>query len=415
MAYRSAVADVVGPFLHAFARPASTDFTTIVRGEGAAVWDADGNRYVDALAALWFCGVGHGRASIADAIGRQAGTLAAFHTFERFTNEPAEQLAARLTSLAPMADARVFLTSSGSESVDAAMKLARIAHARGGHPERTMIISRTNAYHGATYGGTSAQGIAANKEGFGPFLDGVIQVDHADVEDAARVFAEHGDRIAAFFAEPVIGAGGVIPPAPGYLEGIRRLCDDAGAYLVLDEVICGFGRLGAWWGATHYGVRPDMVTFAKGVTSGYVPLGGVLVAPSVREPLEADESFILRSGHTYSGHPTACAAALEVIDILEREELLARATHVGGRLAAGLRALQADGLLADVRGDGAVWAAIVDGDDAAAVRDRMMAKGVIARYLGTSIVAFCPPLVIEDADVDRCVEALHDAVHEVRR
>jgi adenosylmethionine-8-amino-7-oxononanoate aminotransferase len=406
---------VVGPFLHPFARPASDDFTTIVRGEGAAVWDADGNRYVDALAALWFCGIGHGRASVADAIGAQARTLAAFHTFERFTNEPVEALTATLAELAPMPDARVFLTSSGSEAVDSAMKLARIAHVCAGHPERTIIVSRNHGYHGVTFGGTAAQGLPLNKQGFGPLVGDVVQVDHDDIEDAARYFAEHGDRIAAVIAEPVIGAGGVLPPAPGYLEGLRRLCDDHGAFLIADEVICGFGRLGSWWGADRFGFRPDLVTFAKGVTSGYQPLGGVLVGAAVRAPLEADATFLLRHGHTYSGHPTACAAAVEVIDILRREELLARAPRIGERLGTGLQALVDDGLLDEARGEGAIWAAVVPGERAAAVRDGMMARGVIARFLGTSVVAFCPPLVIDDADLDRCVEALHDALVETPR
>jgi adenosylmethionine-8-amino-7-oxononanoate aminotransferase len=399
-------------FLHPFAKPAAdaSAFTTIVRGEGAAVFDADGKRYVDALASLWFCGVGHGRAEVADAIGAQARQLAAFHTFERYTNEPADRLAAELVAIAPMPDARVFFTSSGSEAVDSAMKLARLAQARAGHPERTIIVSRTNGYHGTAYGGTSAQGIAPNKEGYGELLADVVQVDHADIEDAARLFAEHGDRIAAVIAEPVIGAGGVLPPAPGYLEGLRRLCDDHGALLLLDEVITGFGRLGHWWGADRYGIRPDAVTFAKGVTSGYQPLGGVLLGPAVHEPLEADADFILRHGVTYSGHATACAAGLAVVDLLRREELPARAAHIGARLQAGLRALQDDGLLLDLRGDHGIWAAVVAGDRAAAVRDHMLTSGVICRYLGTSVVALCPPLVIEDADLDRCIEAMHDAL-----
>jgi len=399
------------PFLHPFARPAAAadTYTTIVRGDGAAVWDAEGNRYVDALASLWFCGVGHGRREIADAIAHQVGTLAAFHTFERFTNEPADALATELVGLAPMQDARVFFTSSGSEAVDTAMKLARLAHVRGGHPERTIIVSRTHGYHGTAYGGTSAQGLPLNKEGWGPIVPDVVQVDHADVEDAARVFARDGDRIAAVIAEPVIGAGGVHPPTPGYLEGLRRLCDDHGALLILDEVICGFGRLGTWWGSERYGIRPDLVTFAKGVTSGYQPLGGVLVGPAVRQPLEADDTYLLRHGFTYSGHPAACAAGLEVVDILRREDLPARAVHIGTRLRAGLDSLVGDGVLAEVRGDGAVWAAVLHDETAVAVRDEMMRRGVIARHLGTSVIAFCPPLVISDHDIDLCVEVLAES------
>jgi putrescine---pyruvate transaminase len=203
----------------------------------------------------------------------------------------------------------------------------------------------------------------------------------------------------------------VLPPAPGYLEGLRRLCDEHGAYLCLDEVICGFGRLGGWWGAERYGIRPDLVTFAKGVTSGYLPLGGVLVGPAVREPLEADATFVLRHGHTYSGHPTACVAATANLRILEDEGLLGRASAIGDRLGGGLAGLASEGLLAAARGTGAIWAAVLDeATPAATVRDEMLRLGVIVRPLGTSVVAFCPPLVIGDDDLDRCVEALHDAL-----
>jgi adenosylmethionine-8-amino-7-oxononanoate aminotransferase len=215
-------------------------------------------------------------------------------------------------------------------------------------------------------------------------------------------------------AEPVIGAGGVLPPAPGYLEGLRRLCDDAGAFLVLDEVICGFGRLGSWWGADRYGIRPDLVTFAKGVTSGYLPLGGVLVGPAVREPLEADAGFVLRHGHTSSGHPSACAAALANISILRDEQLGPRADRIGARLGAGLSALVADGVLVEARGAAGLWAAVLDEGAAGAVRQGLLDRGVIARPIGGEVIAFCPPLVIEDADLDRCVTALAESVADVR-
>ena len=399
-------------FLHPFARPAADDFTTIVRGEGARVWDDRGNTYVDALASLWYCGVGHGRAEIAEAVAAQLCTLAAFHTFDRFTNEPAERLCARLAELAPMPDARVFLTTSGSEAVDSAIKLARLSFAVGGEPERTLIVSRVGAYHGVTYGGLSAGGLPLNQAGFGPLLGGVLLVPAHDLDALAAVLREHEGRVAAVLAEPVIGAGGVHPAEPGELVGIRTLCDEAGALFVADEVICGFGRLGHWFGVQRHGVVPDLVTFAKGVTSGYQPLGGVLVGRRVAEPLEADPELVLRHGHTYSGHPASCVAAEAVLGILEGEGLLDRADVIGARLSAGLRSI--DGL-AEVRGEGAVWAAgLPEGLDAALVRDRMMDRGVIARHLGPSTVAFCPPLVISDGDVDRCVEALADAVRRCR-
>jgi adenosylmethionine-8-amino-7-oxononanoate aminotransferase len=396
----------IGPFLHPFARPAATDFVKIVGGEGAYVWDDQGQRYVDALAGLWYCNLGHGRAEIADAVADVLRTLGPFHTFERFTNEPAEVLTATLASLAPMPDARVFLTCSGSEAVDSAIKLAHMAHTLRGDPERTVVVSRTNAYHGVTYGGLSVQGIAPNQAGFGPLLPDVVVVDHDDLDAAAAVFADQGDRIAAVIAEPVIGAGGVHPPAPGYLRGLRELCDRSGAFLVLDEVICGFGRLGRWWGAERYEVVPDLVTFAKAVTSGYQPLGGVLVGRAVREPLEADPTFVLRHGHTYSGHPAACAAGNVAIELTRQEGLLDRAVKIGDQLAMGLGQLVSDGLLAQARGAGAVWAAVLHDDRAVEVRDRMMTMGVLARPLGPSVIAFCPPLVAPEGAIEQCIDAL---------
>ncbi len=404
------------PFLHPYAKPAAEAdaFVTIVRGEGALVWDDQGNRYVDALASLWYCNVGHGRVEIVDAVTAQLHTLENFHTFDRFTNEPTEQLAATLVDLAPMEGTRVFFTCSGSESVDSAIKLARIAMFLRGEPERRVIVSRTNAYHGVTYGGLSAQGLPLNQQGFGPLLPDVVIVPHDDLAAVEALFAERGDQIAAVLAEPVIGAGGVYPPAAGYLEGLRRLCDTHRALLVFDEVISGFGRLGTWWGAQHYGVRPDMVTFAKAVTSGYQPLGGVLVGPAVREPLESDPAFVLRHGHTYSGHPAAAAAALANLDIIRSEGLVERAKHVGQRLAAGLQRLVEDGTIAGARGDGAVWAGLLpNGVSATEVREALMRRGVIARPLGDTAIAFCPPLVIEDADLDTVVDSFADAVTQL--
>jgi adenosylmethionine-8-amino-7-oxononanoate aminotransferase len=399
----------VPAFLHPFARPAAERFITIVSGEGAIVVDDQGRRYVDAMASLWYCNVGHGRAEIAEAVADQLRRLDNFHTFELFTNEPTERLTTELAALSPMPDARVFLTCSGSEAVDAAIKLARVAHWCAGDRDRQLVVSRRPSYHGVTYGGATATGLPANQEGFGPLVGGVVQVDKDDLEAVEALFAERGPEVAAVIAEPVVGAGGVYPPVPGYLEGLRRLCDEHGAFLILDEVICGFGRLGRWWGAQRYGVVPDLVTFAKAVTSGYQPLGGVLVGGRVRAPLEADESFLLRHGHTYSGHPAAAAAGLVALEITRREGLLDRAMKVGERLAAGLNSLRDDGKVAEVRGDGAVWAVGLRPDQSApALRDGMLERGVIPRPIGTNTLAFCPPLVIEDADIDRCVTALEE-------
>ena len=195
---------------------------------------------------------------------------------------------------------------------------------------------------------------------------------------------------------------------PGYLEGLRRLCDQHGAYLIMDEVICGFGRLGHWFGSERYGVRPDLITFAKGVTSGYVPLGGVVVGAAVRGPLEADAAFMLRHGHTYSGHATACAAGLAALDITEGEGLLERSdTSATAWPTACARLAGDDGLVAEVRGDVAVWAVgLHEGHDPVAVRDPMLELGVITRAIGTDTLTFCPPLVITDDEIDRIVDGL---------
>lgn len=402
-----------GPLLHPFARPAApaSGFTTMVRGEGALVFDRAGRRYVDAMASLWHCNVGHARREVVEAVTRQMGELETHHCFERFSNPRAEELAERLVALAPVPGSRVFLTSGGSEAVDTAIKLSRLAHAQRGEPDRTVVVSRVPSYHGVNVGGTALTGLPLNRAGFGPGLADVVQVDKDDLDAVRAVLERHAGRVAAVFAEPVIGAGGVWPPVPGYLEGLRALCDEHGAHLVLDEVITGFGRLGAWFGGQHYGVQADLTTFAKGVTSGYVPLGGVLLAPSVHEPLAADPSFVLRHGYTYSGHATACAAALACLDLTEREGLLDRATAVGEHLGAGLRTLHDDGLVADVRGAGAVWAVGVPaGTDPVAVRDRVLEAGVVVRPIAPATLAMCPPLVVTDEQLDEVVGALRTAL-----
>jgi putrescine---pyruvate transaminase len=401
----------VPPFLHPFAKPTRASFTVIARGEGALVWDSDGNEYVDAMASLWYCAAGHGRSEIADAVADQLRTVAAYSCFDPFSNGPADALAARLAALTPIPDARVFLCGSGSEAVDTAMKLARLAQRMAGHPERSLIVSRDRGYHGTNLGGTSAQGIALNRDGWGPLVPEVVQVPSDDTEALAALMAERGGQVAAVITEPVQGAGGVFPPAEGYLAELRRLCDRHGAFLIFDEVITGFGRLGTWFAADHYGVVPDLTTFAKAVTSGYQPLGGVFVGAAVRGPLESDPAFILRHGYTYSGHPAACAGALANLEILEREGLVERAVPVGARLGAGLQALAADGTIDHARGEGAVWAAGLRPDqDAVAIRDRMLAGGVITRAIGADTLTFCPPLVITDAQVDRVVDVLAAAV-----
>lgn len=397
-------------FLRPFSKPAGHDVVRIVRGRGALVFDDQGNEFIDAMGALWFCNVGYGREEINEAVAEQMRDISNFHCFDPMTNPTAERLAQRIRDISPVDDARVFFTSSGSEAVDSAIKLARISHVQAGHPERTIIISRARGYHGVTYGALTAQGLPLNQAGFGPLLPDFINVPADDVEAIANVMAEHGERVAAVISEPVQGAGGVWPPVDNYFPSLRKLCDQNGAFMILDEVICGFGRLGEWFGAEHYGVRPDLITFAKGVTSGYIPLGGVIVGDKVRAGLEADPNFLLRHGNTYAGHPVACAAGLANLDIIESEGLIARGAELGRRLGDGLKSLEADGLLAQVRGTGFVWAAgLHEGVDSIAVRNRMFELGVMPRAL-PSTLTFCPPYVMTDDQVDRIVDSLATAI-----
>ena len=397
-------------FLHPFAKPTREEFIRIVRGDGALLYTADGKELVDGMASLWYCAIGHGRQEMADAISQQVSTLEAYSCFDPFTTDPAEQLAEKLREIGPIPGARVFFTGSGSESIDTAMKLARIAHVQAGEGHRKLIISRVRGYHGTAYGGTSAQGIAPNRENFGPFVDDVVQVPADDIEALASLMTQRGHEVAAVIAEPVQGAGGIYPAPDGYLQGLRKLCDQHGAYLVFDEVITGFGRLGTWFAAHHYGVTPDLVTFAKGVTSGYQPLGGVFVGPRPSAALESNPDFFLRHGFTYSGHTTACAAALKNLEIIEREGLVARATVMGERLASGLQALADDGIIDHVRGLGGMWAAGLRPDqNAMAIRDVMYDHGVVCRALNADSLLFCPPLVTTDGQIDRIVDAVDAA------
>jgi adenosylmethionine-8-amino-7-oxononanoate aminotransferase len=397
-------------FLHSFAKPSSDAFISIVKGDMARLWDDKGNEYIDGIGSLWYCQIGHGRSEMAEAIAAQVGTLETYSTFDPFTNPLAEETASRIAALSPITDARVFLCGSGSEAIDSAMKIARTAQIQAGHPERSVIITRMRGYHGTNYGGTSAQGLPLNKVGYGQLLEGVIQVDADDIEAMSVAIEQNKGNVAAIIAEPVQGAGGVWPSTSEYLSSLRRLCDDNSAYLIFDEVITGFGRLGEWFGATYYGTTPDMITFAKGVTSGYQPLGGVITGAAINSALAADPSYFFRHGYTYSGHATVCAAALKNLEIIERENLISRATDIGVRIESGLKALSEDNTLTGYRGVGAIWAGkLPESLDATIVRDTMISQGVIARAI-PGVIAFCPPLVITDQQIDVMLDTLASVV-----
>lgn len=283
----------------------------ITRAEGIWLYDDADNRYLDASASLWYCNVGHGRTEISDAVARQMNQLETWSIFGDAANPPALELADLLADRAPMDDTKVFFTTGGSDAVDTAAKLARLYWQVIGKPERLHMISRTGAYHGTMAFGTSLGGIEANRVGYGPLVPSTSQVQW-DSPEALRAEIElvGAERVAAFFVEPVIGAGGVFPPPAGYVETVAQICRDTRILLVVDSVITGFGRLGDWLGCERFAVRPDLVTFGKGVTSGYLPLGGVLVSGQVAEPFWSEPGRVtVRHGQTFSGHAAVCAGS----------------------------------------------------------------------------------------------------------
>ncbi len=370
----------------------------IERGEDVWVWDTDGRRYLDATASLWYANVGHGRPEIAAAVQAQMAKLEAYSAFGDFASPPAIELAATLSDLAPM-PSRVFLVAGGGDAVDTAAKLARRYWFECGEPDRTVLISRTAGYHGTHGFGTALAGIPANRVGFGPQVE-TIQVPHDSVEAFEETVVETGpERIAAIFVEPVIGAGGLYPPLPGYIEGIAAVCERTGVLLVVDSVICGFGRLGTWYGIERFGVEPSMIVFAKGVTSGYLPLGGVVVSDRVAEPFWREPGGpVLRHGPTYAGHATCCAAALANIALLG-DGLLERGRELEGSLFESLTALAGHPAVGDVRGGVGLLAAVeLSGavleeqpDALTKVVREARADGVLVRPLARG-VAVSPPL-----------------------
>jgi putrescine aminotransferase len=404
--------------LHPFAAPTrqAGDYLEIVRGEGCRLWDSDGRTYLDGTASLWYCAVGHGRREIADAVAAQMEQVAAYHTFASFTNGPEQRLAEILMELEPIPDARVLFTLTGSEAVDSALKLTRAGHRAAGDAGRTVFLSRHYAYHGVMLGGTSVAGLPANRRPYGPLLGDCFQVERDSLDAMRAAVAYHGpERIAAIITEPVLGAGGVFPPPPGYLQGLRELCDESGALLIFDEVITGFGRLGSWFGAQHYGVTPDLITFAKAITSGYLPLGGVVVGPRLRGWLEADDDYLLTHGGTYAGHPTCCAAGIANLEIMRSENLPERARRAGSRLRAGLDRLADHSGVAEIRGEGLVQAIALQAPlTAGAVVAALLSRGIISRGLPyANSVAFSPPLIISDGEIDEILEAVDAALADV--
>jgi putrescine aminotransferase len=415
--------------------PGSVDERCVlVRGEGCRLWDADGTEYLDATGGLWLCQVGHGRRELAEAAAGQIERLEYFTSFWDFSNDQAISLAARLAELTPDGLTHSFLTSGGSESNESAIKIARLYHHRRGEPERDWIIARRSGYHGVGYGSGTATGIEVFHEGFGPLLPHIEHVtppypyhqelygggDPTDflLRELAETIERIGpNRVAAMIGEPVIGAGGVIVPPDDYWPRVRELLERHGILLIADEVVTGFGRTGVWFASEEMGMAPDLLSVAKGITSGYIPLGAVVMREEIAQVVGGGEGF--HHGFTYCGHPVACAVALANIEIMEREGLVDAARRTGELLAAGLAPLTELPAVGEVRGRGMIVGMELVADKTSrapidfagdAVEDVMRRDhGVIVRNVGP-VVAISPPLVMSDEEARRLVDATRDVL-----
>lgn len=395
---------------------ADSDPITVVRGKDSTVWDDQGRRYLDATAGQWYCAVGWGREEIVEAIAAQLRSLHAYTTFGPFTAAPAEELAARLATAAPVEDGRVFLVSGGSDAVDSAVKLARHYWFRTGRGSKRIVISRAGSYHGLHGTGTALAGIPANREGYAPdYADTVVVAAHSAPELQAMIDRLGADSIAAFIAEPVIGVGGIFPASMDYWSQVQQICRDNDVLFIVDEVITAFGRLGHQFASNRYDLRPDILTFAKAVTSGYAALGGVIVWTRVQEPFRQQG---WRHGYTFSGHATACVAALTNLRILDEEHFNDRVEAMQDRWAATLAPLAQHSSVFEVRAAGLLAAVELSPD---LVRHRpglvdevvaaVAGHGVLTRSM-TAVPALqlSPPLCITDPELDTITEALDHAL-----
>lgn len=387
-------------------------------GEGCYLTDAAGNRYFDASGGLWYNAVGHGRQEIAAAIGRQAGRLAACTSFDVYSADVTLAVADRIGALTPVPDPRVFLTSGGSDSVESAGKIIRRHFGLRGEPERTVVIFREGAYHGMHAYGTSMAGIPANHDGWGTLVPEVEQITAFNAEALEeRIEAVGAERVAAFFVEPVIGAGGVFPPPDGYLPAVAEVCRRHGVLLVCDEVVTGVGRMGRWTASERYGVVPDLMLLAKVLTSGYQPLGAVVVSGAVAEPFFGGAGAWLKHGYTYSGHATACAAAMANLDILEAERLVERVAQLEPALPTVLGPLAELGGIEEVRTAGLLAGVQLDlawfeerGVAPARVADEMRRHGQLTRLLACGALQFSPPFITTEEQVREFAEAVAASV-----
>ncbi|QBJ98234.1 aspartate aminotransferase family protein [Rhodococcus sp. ABRD24] len=374
----------------------------VTRGEGAYIWDDTGTRYLDATAGLWFTNVGHGRTEIADAVAAQLSKVAHFSNFGDFTSDTTVALAERLAAIAPVPGSKVFFTSGGSDSVDSAAKLARRYWTEVGRPSKKLIVGRQKAYHGMHVAGTALAGIPVNREGYGELMADARTVDWDDAKGLLELIEREGaDAIAAFFCEPIIGAGGIYLPPEGYLSEVREICREHEILFVVDEVVTGFGRIGgSWFASSRFDLQPDMITTAKGLTSGYVPMGAVFVAPNVAEPFFSGGVW-WRHGYTYGGHAGAAAAAMANLDIVERENLLGESKRLEASLHEHLAPLAEHERVAEVRSGLGAVAAVQLADPAAALPfvKTLREFGISGRAAGQGAMQFSPSFVMTDEQV----------------
>jgi adenosylmethionine-8-amino-7-oxononanoate aminotransferase len=404
---------------------------------------ADGKEFIDGLSALWNVNIGHGRKELADAAARQMETLDYASAYAGYSNEPAIRLAERIVSLAYPSSSAVYFTTGGAESNESAFKFARYHWKRLGKPGKVKIISRHYGYHGVTMAAMSATSLPNYQKMFGPLVPEFKQVvppypyrwpGNGDAGIGAAdafeelVLAEGPETVAAIIAEPVIGSGGVIVPPASYFPRLREICDRHDILLIADEVITGFGRTGRWFGMGHWGVEPDLFSFAKGVTSGYLPLGGVVISKRLHEVIlsaPADEKFMHAA--TYSGHPVCCAVGLANIDIMEKDGLIERAQVQGDRFRAGLETLSSLPVVGEVRGIGMLAAIELVEDKGskkpakglgAKVAAQAMERGLITRVRAAAdgpppsgdVLCFAPPLSTPEATLDRIVQIVGESI-----
>src|SRR5664279_3395509 len=425
---------------------ANHDVPVIVRGEGAYVYDSKGRRYLDGLAGLFVSMVGHGRTEIADAAARQAKELAYFPLWS-YAHPRAIELAERLANLAPGDLNRVFFTTGGSEAVESAWKLARQYFRAIGQPAKYKVISRDIAYHGATMGALSITGLPSIKTPFEPLVPGSVRVpntnfyrapEHGDnleafgrwaADEIERAILREGpESVAAVYLEPVQNSGGCFPPPPGYFPRVREICDRHGVLLVSDETICAFGRLGYYFAADRYGYQPDIITVAKGMTSGYAPIGAMIVGDHLIEPfLQGTTTFL--HGITFAGHPVSCAVALANLDVFEREQILPHVRANEGAFRATLEKLNDLPIVGEVRGDGyfygielvkdKVTKATFDDDEAERLlrgflSGALFEAGLICRAddRGDPVIQLAPPLICGQPEFDYIEQVLRSVLSE---